>query len=210
MARRRSWKSRIVGHDEIDPKTLLANPYNYRIHPEYQSEAIAGSLDEIGWIDDITVNQRTGFIVDGHERWRLALEHKEPLLPVAYVDLSEQEERKVLATFHPIGEMAMTDAAMQAELLATIDIEESVLAGVLDEMQAEAAFAEELRVALGSNLPMSGDGKTGRAIYQSRLQMVRMLVYVDQVAIVEAAIQKAGIPNRGEALVSICEAFLEE
>ena len=42
-AEARKWRNRIVGHDEVDAKSLLANPKNWRIHPKNQVDALAGS-----------------------------------------------------------------------------------------------------------------------------------------------------------------------
>jgi len=61
------WKNRIVGHAEVDPKTLVPNPDNWRLHPKGQKDAMEGALDEIGWVQEITVNQNTGLVVDGHQ-----------------------------------------------------------------------------------------------------------------------------------------------
>lgn len=30
------WQNRIVGYGEADPESLLANEYNFRIHPKFQ------------------------------------------------------------------------------------------------------------------------------------------------------------------------------
>ena len=42
----RKWRNRIVGHDEVDAKSLLANPKNWRINPKNQVDALAGVLAE--------------------------------------------------------------------------------------------------------------------------------------------------------------------
>jgi hypothetical protein len=48
-------------------------------------------------------------LVDGHVRVELALAHREMSVPVACVDLDDDEERLVLASFDPIGAMADAD-----------------------------------------------------------------------------------------------------
>jgi hypothetical protein len=85
------WRNRIVGHGTVDAATLLANPRNYRLHPENQQQALSGVLDQVGWVQSIIVNQRSGFVVDGHMRAALAISRGESV-PVTYVDLSEAEE----------------------------------------------------------------------------------------------------------------------
>ena len=79
------WRSRIVRHADADPAELKANPQNWRTHPPAQREALAQTLDEVGWVQDIVVNKTTGHVVDGHLRIELALERGEATVPVVYV-----------------------------------------------------------------------------------------------------------------------------
>ena len=65
----------------------------------------------------MTVNRRTGHVVDGHLRIELALTRKEPSVPVTYVDLSEDEERLVLASLDSLAAMAEAEVSKLAELL---------------------------------------------------------------------------------------------
>jgi hypothetical protein len=83
-----SWRNRIVGSGEEAPDQLLANPANWRIHPKQQQAALAGSLDTVGWVAQVMVKRRTGFVVDGHARVALAISRDEPTVPVVYVDLA--------------------------------------------------------------------------------------------------------------------------
>jgi hypothetical protein len=74
----------------------VVHPENWRIHPEYQQEALAGVLEQVGCVQDVIVNRRTGRVVDGHLRVALAISRSERV-PVVYVDLAEEEERQILA-----------------------------------------------------------------------------------------------------------------
>ena len=104
-----TWRNRIIGSGEEAPDQLLANPANWRIHPKAQQGALAGALDAVGWVQQVLVNRRSGFVVDGHARVALALSRGEPTVPVLYVDLNPDEEALVLATLDPIGAMAKRD-----------------------------------------------------------------------------------------------------
>ena len=128
------WRSRITGSGEEAPDQLLANPSNWRIHPKAQQDALAGALDEVGWVQQVLVNQRSGFVVDGHARVALALTRGEPTVPVLYVDLSPEEEALVLATLDPIGAMATADTAKLEELLAGISVDDAGLAALLRDL----------------------------------------------------------------------------
>ena len=72
-----TWRNRITGSGEEAPDQLLANPANWRIHPKAQQDAIAGALDQVGWVQQVLVNRRTGFVVDGHARVAIALSRGE-------------------------------------------------------------------------------------------------------------------------------------
>jgi len=101
---------------------LVANPKNWREHPKAQQAGMEAVLDEVGWVQDVIVNRRTGRLVDGHLRVELARAQGEDTpVPVKYVELSEDEERVILATLDPLGAMAVTDVGTLAEVVQSID-----------------------------------------------------------------------------------------
>lgn len=111
------FKNRIVGVDNVDPNSIALNDANYRKHLDAQREMMTGTLEEIGWITAVIVNKSTNHLIDGHMRVELAIEKKEPSVPVIYVDLTEEEELKALATFDPIKMFAKEDRKKLQELL---------------------------------------------------------------------------------------------
>jgi DNA modification methylase len=127
------WANRIAGHGEAVPERLLANPRNWRVHPKEQQAALGELLDQVGWVQDVIVNQRTGHVVDGHLRVSLAIARQEPSIPVVYVDLSPEEEALVLASLDPLAAMAVTDEEMLRGLLAEV-LPEAALGDMFDEM----------------------------------------------------------------------------
>ena len=135
-----AWESRIVGHGEAAPADLVGNPRNWRTHPKAQRDALAGVLDQVGWVQDVIVNRRTGYLVDGHARVAVAAQRGEASVPVVYVDLSEDEELLILATLDPLAAMAEADTDALADLLAAVTSEDAALTSML----AELAKAEGL------------------------------------------------------------------
>ena len=115
------WASRIVAHGEESPQSLAPNPANWRQHSEVQRRALADVLAEVGLVQSVVVNRTTGHLVDGHLRVELATAQGQPTIPVVYVELSETEERLVLATLDPIGAMATADRTRLTELLAGVE-----------------------------------------------------------------------------------------
>lgn len=125
MARRQAvvapWGKRIVGHADVPARDFLANEANFRIHPKGQQDALAGLLNEVGFVQSVIVNKRTApawgrnrgveTLIDGHARVELALSRdEETLVPVVYVDLTPREERRVLLTLDKVSAMAGDDA----------------------------------------------------------------------------------------------------
>ena len=135
MLKTHVWRNRIIGSGELPASDFLANPHNWRIHPKPQQAAMAGALDEIGWIQDVIVNQRTGNLIDGHLRVTLALRRGDDTpVPVKYVDLDEHEERLALITLDPLSAMAVADTDKLAELLAGLEMGNEALQAMLTEL----------------------------------------------------------------------------
>lgn len=133
-----AWRNRIVGSGEEAPTQLVANPANWRTHPGPQRAALRGSLSEVGWVQQVMVNRATGNVVDGHARVEEALSRHEPTVPVLYVDLSEDEERLVLATLDPLAAMAAQDDARLDALLAELTTGDPGLQALLDSLATVA------------------------------------------------------------------------
>lgn len=131
-----AWQNRIVAHEDVDPSSLVANPENWRRHPSYQRKAVGAVLDRVGWIQDVIVNRRTGHMIDGHLRVELALQRGETSVPVVVVELSEDEERLMLATLDPLAGMADTDAAMLSKLTAELALEDETLTRLLADISS--------------------------------------------------------------------------
>lgn len=134
------WQMRIVGSADVPPDQLLANPFNWRVHPAGQQEALLAILDRIGWVGRVLVNITTQHVVDGHLRVQLALRRDEPTVPVDYVDLSDAEEKEMLLYYDTITGMAIPDAEKIKLLIADVKPQEDVLKKVLDSMSANAAL----------------------------------------------------------------------
>lgn len=134
------WRNRIIGHGEEAPDQLLANPRNWRIHPKAQQDALSGVLDEVGWVQDVIVNQQTGFVIDGHLRVSLAISRGEPKVPVVYVDLTPEEEGLVLATIDPLAGMAAVAKDALESLLAEVETGSDAIKGLLADVAKGAGL----------------------------------------------------------------------
>ena len=141
------WRNRITGHALSDPKTLVANQANWRTHPAMQREAMDGALNELGWLQSVIVNQRNMHIIDGHLRVELAIREKETKVPVCFVDLTPDEERKALATIDPLSALAETDKDKLSALLGTIQARDLGMRDLLDQLAKQAKGITETETA---------------------------------------------------------------
>lgn len=133
-----TWKNRITGLTMEDPEDLCAHPMNARQHPGAQRNALRGSLDDVGWIDAVIVNDISGFVVDGHCRVEEAISAGEPTIPVLHVELTDNEEAEMLALFDPISAMARYDKDRLEDLAAIVDTDNTHLQELLDSLKATA------------------------------------------------------------------------
>jgi hypothetical protein len=130
-----TWQQRIVGTGEVAPGDLVPNPENWRQHPHHQRQALRDLLDRVGWVQQVVVNRTTGHLVDGHLRAQLAVEDEVATVPVLYVELSEAEERLVLASLDPLGALAVPDTDQLQALISHLpDLDGSDLEGMLDDL----------------------------------------------------------------------------
>lgn len=196
-------RNRIVRQDSVDPKSLTANPDNWRTHSAEQANLMRSMLQRVGWVAPVMVNERTGRIVDGHLRVQIAVEDRQPLVPVDFVNLSEEEEAAVLAVFDPLGALAGIDAEAQAAVLLAAGRESDELQDYLDRMLSEAEA-----VAGVFDPGSSGSSTDARTALGHNANNVKIVVAGVDLQVVERALASAGTPHRGRALTMICRTFL--
>lgn len=138
------WENRIVGYFEKPAKDFKFNPLNWRTHGELQKKAISEVLEGIGWVTGVIENRNTENLIDGHARIEEALRKGEDTpVPYLLVDLSEDEERKILAVLDPIGAMAGSDAEKIAELTEQLRMENGVLADIVAQLNTTSVDLED-------------------------------------------------------------------
>ena len=135
-----TWRNRIVGYSEEEPDQLLANPFNWRIHPAAQQNALSGVLKEVGLVQNVVANRTTGHLVDGHLRVMLAMRENQPTVPVTWVELSEEEEHLILASLDPLAAMATADAGALDALLSSVQSGEAGVQAMLAELAAHSGL----------------------------------------------------------------------
>jgi hypothetical protein len=99
-----AFRDRIVEFRRVKASELLANPKNWRLHPQSQRGALSGLLKDIGFVGAILARQvNDGLeILDGHLRQE---EAGDADVPVLITDLNDEEAAKLLATYDPLSSM---------------------------------------------------------------------------------------------------------
>jgi hypothetical protein len=133
------------------PAELAENPRNWRRHPQAQIAALTDVLTEVGWAGACLFNERTGRLIDGHARRKVALEQGTARVPVLVGDWSEADEAKILATLDPIGALALADKAQLDSLLRDVQTGSQAVADMLTDL------AEKANVLTG--LPNATEGE---------------------------------------------------
>lgn len=212
------WANRLQGKIVlVPPDQLLANPLNARRHDGAQREAIRGSFSALGWIAPVLVNVTTGHVIDGHARIEEALTDGAPAVPVAYVELTEEQEALALATYDPIGALARTDADVWGKLLERIDTDTvpDALGGILDELGRTSGYAV---ASLMSTIGEGVDTETGEGdpttvlsgvtdVGDERRSLLFALSKQDWLAVTDTLTKirdAEGFDAHGEALVWLC------
>lgn len=101
----------------IDPATLDANPANWRVHSPEQVAGMRGLFEEVGWAGALLYNERTGRLLDGHMRRKLAQGQPVPVLIGSW---TPEQEAKILVTHDTIGMLAEVDATAFDQLLRDV------------------------------------------------------------------------------------------
>jgi ParB-like chromosome segregation protein Spo0J len=121
----------------------------------------------------VIVNRTTGHLVDGHLRAELALGRGDATIPVAYVELSPEEEDLILASLDPISAMAARDDEKLRQLLAEIEFDSKELEESLASLTG--AIAVDQRDYINEPIPeryavlVECEGETQQAELLERL-----------------------------------------
>src|SRR5260370_24344346 len=83
----------------VDADSLLGaeHPKNWKFHPGEQLDSIGGLLDSVGWAGALLFNERTGRLLDGHARRKLAASRASGPVPLLVGNWSEEQETLIPA-----------------------------------------------------------------------------------------------------------------
>lgn len=134
----KQFRNRILEYGEKPADQFLAHPKNARMHPQFQREAMKAALDTVGFVAPV-LEAASGYLVDGHERIWQALQNDNAMVPYVKLDISEEEEAYVLATFDPLTALANYDAELLDGLLQEVNSDSPAIQRMLAELSGVAA-----------------------------------------------------------------------
>src|SRR5262245_25907047 len=117
------YRDRVKELRRVKAAEIVGAPWNWRMHGEQQRDALAGSLEELGYFDPLITRElpdKRLELIDGHARRDLLHERIGPdtLVPCIVTDLTEEEAKRANLVKDPLSAMASVDAAKLDALMA--------------------------------------------------------------------------------------------
>jgi len=127
----------------VDPRLLRQWVKNPRKN-NAAVRKVAESIKRFGFGAPIVAN-RGGEIIAGHTRLKAALALHLPIVPVRYLDLSEEEAHKLSIADNKLGELAEWDDEELSKIIGDFSDEDKALLGVDEKavLDYSAALVEE-------------------------------------------------------------------
>lgn len=124
-----------------DPAELADNPSNWRVHPDAQLRALEDIIAEVGFADTLLFNERTGRLLDGHARKKVAKPGEK--VPVLVGSWTEEQEKVILATLDTSTAMAKANPDALDALLEDISLSSHDMLNYLEHLSREAQAERE-------------------------------------------------------------------
>lgn len=195
-----SFRDRIVALEYHNAADLAAHPKQWKAHSRTQTSALRGVLNDIGIAGTLIAyrSERNGgklTLIDGHLRSDAAPQK----WPVLILDVSDDEADYLLATYDPLVSLVAADAEKMADLLRSVQAESDAVKEMLEQMLAETEMSAIRQVESDPQINMS----------KSSEQLIKIMLYSNQVALFEQALRLTGKRGRNEALIEVCKFYLE-
>lgn len=132
---------------DIDLNKINKNPYNWRKHPNKQKRLLNRVINEVGWVGAVLYNERTEHLIDGELRFEEAIKRREKTIPAIVVNVDEDIEKKLLATFDKVTLEAANNKEAYIDLVEDIEFDDEMLnleiKGAIDDNENEIQQAEK-------------------------------------------------------------------
>ncbi len=159
MSKHQKFEMRVINRDDI----TLAD-YNPRRISADAKRRLKATMKEVGLLQPLIWNQRTGVLVSGHQRLVILdeMEHYVPgiktyTLEVAVVDLDERQERRMNVFLNNTSSMGEFDLDALNDMRVAFDFDADALGFSIEDMEvlfpadAPAALADTAEAARAKN-----------------------------------------------------------
>ena len=192
----------------LDPHELRAHPQNWRRHSVVQATALADLYADVGDAGAALLNDRRvndGWsaedaiptLIDGHLRKTLKATKGEKI-PVLVGHWTPAQEMRLLLSFDPIAAMAQTETEVVTSLLAQVSQEtEEAVWSLLSNVSPLEVPHEQI------------DRKSFTQPAVLTPPVISAVFPVARLSLIEQALRATHQRNRGEALVAVCQFYLE-
>jgi hypothetical protein len=146
-------RDRIVELRRVPASSLRPSPWNWRVHPKGQQDALRGVLSEIGFAGAELARELpdgTLELIDGHCRAEIMGDSP---IPVLVLDVNEQEAKTLVATFDPLAAMSGADAGKLDALLKEIETSQPAIEAMLADLAKSAGIASSSELSAPGEFP---------------------------------------------------------
>lgn len=199
--------NQIVGIELFD-----AHPANYNTHPPEQIERLRASLREFGQVESVAAQALDNgrfLMCAGHGVLEAARLEGFTVLRTDVMPSSWPQQR-VMAYVAAANEHARQSVPVLPQLASLLvevrNYDEALLLATgMDDLDVDVLLDQVGGMLL--TLAESQPGDSNRDLGKKD-QTVKVVLYTEQLAVMEQAIAATGLMNRGEAVTLICEAYL--
>ncbi len=190
---------------------VLDHTDNWHIHPQFQTDATEGGISQIGIADRVLAyySERNGgklTLIDGHDRKKI---DPNAIWPVLILDINDEEADYLIANLDTTTKWGQIDPLKLNELLQRAKPKNIHAAGAIKRLQEQ--IADQVNIAKRANGDQDATPKPKAAFdFQDQInKSVKIVVLVNDLAIVEEAIKATGKRRRGAALELLCQFYLD-
>lgn len=132
------------GEAAVYVKPSAVHPWagNTKKHPPEQVAKIAASIKRFGFGDALTARRESGELSAGHGRWHAAVLLDMPLIPVRFIDISEDDNHLLSIASNKIGENSGHDNERLADALEGVSFDDAMIVG-LEAKELERLLADD-------------------------------------------------------------------
>ena len=193
----------------MNPNEIEINDYNPNEMIDSVFNHLKAEIERVGFIDPVAVRRKEDeklVVVDGEHRLKAAKDVGLQQIPVIILDINEDEAKLQTINLNQIkGEI---NPIKFAKLLDNLSVKFSdtdltnYLALSEAELKGYKALMDSEDINLEESVRVIKDKPT--------LNEIKLILDDEQFDIVDRAIQKSGVIDRTDAMISICKTYLGE